>query len=168
MNIPETRQSTESERPAADPHDAPDGSSSEALAVRTGPRSARVFLGGVIAVVACVAAGIVWLVLPHGGARSGNHTGGARPTVPVGYTVSGSGSARITYTRPDGTSRTFTAHLPWQQTTAVTAGRPAAVTIVLGPDGGRATCALTVHGTAVQHATAYGTYGRATCTNTAN
>lgn len=168
MNIPETSRPAESERRAAGAHESPDGSPSEALAVRTRSRSGRVLLAGVIAVVAAVTAGILWLVLPPGGAHSDGHTAAARPTVPVGYTVSGSGSARITYTQPDGTSRTFTARLPWQQTTAVTAGRPAAVTIVLGPDGGRATCALTLHGTPVQHATAYGTYGRATCTNTAN
>ncbi|WP_262412446.1 hypothetical protein [Actinacidiphila acidipaludis] len=35
---------------------------------------------------------------------------------------------------------------------------------MLGADGGQATCALTLHGKPVQHATAYGTYGRATCT----
>ncbi|MDD1064140.1 hypothetical protein NMG29_39365 [Streptomyces cocklensis] len=85
----------------------------------------------------------------------------------MGYTVTGSGTARITYTRPDGTSRTVTAHLPWHQTTALPGRSPATINIVLGPNGGTATCGLTLHGAAVQHATAHGTYGRATCTSAA-
>ncbi|MBY8880724.1 hypothetical protein [Actinacidiphila acidipaludis] len=113
--------------------------------------------------VAAAAAGIVLLVLPHSSAHTDRHSDAQRPGVPVSYSVSGHGTARITYARQDGTSRTFTAHLPWQQSATLAAGSTPRVTIVLGPDGGRATCALTLNGTPVQHATAYGTYGRATC-----
>jgi hypothetical protein len=94
----------------------------------------------------------------HGG---GEHT--AR-TVPVAYTVTGSGTADITYGRPDGKTTTVTAHLPWHTTTTLPTGHtPATISITLGHDGGHATCALTLHGTPVQHATANGPYGRATC-----
>jgi hypothetical protein len=121
-------------------------------------------LAGAVLVIA--AAAVAWLALPHDSTHPAR-TADARPTVPVGYAVSGTGTAQITYTRPDGTSRTLSAHLPWQQTTTLDAKSPATVHIVLGPDGGHATCALTLHGTAVQHATAYGAYGRATCTTSA-
>jgi hypothetical protein len=132
----------------------------DAAAARS--RSARILVACVMAVL--VAAGVAWLLLPNAGTRAGSRDAAARPTLPVGYSVTGTGTARITYTQPDGTSRTFTAHLPWRHTTALTDSTPAALTILLGPGGGHATCALTVRGTAVQHATAYGTYGRATCT----
>ncbi|SEN79696.1 hypothetical protein SAMN05216267_1010101 [Actinacidiphila rubida] len=117
-------------------------------------------------ILAVATAGAVWLTLPHGDPHPGHGTA-ARPTVPVGYAVTGSGTARITYTRPDGTSRSLSVRLPWQQTAELAAKGPASVAVVLGPEGGHATCALTLHGTAVQHATAYGAYGRATCTSAA-
>ena len=90
----------------------------------------------------------------------------AAPTTPVSYAVTGSGTAQITYTRNDTASTTITAHLPWHHTTQLIPGQaPATISITLGPDGGRATCTLTLNGQPVQHATAYGTYGRATCTS---
>lgn len=127
------------------------------------PAVGRLLVGTFLALAAAVAA-VIWLALPHHGhPTAGAHTT-ARPTVPVGYTVTGHGTAQITYTQPDGTSRTVTTHLPWHQTTALPDTSPATINIILGPDGGTATCGLTLHGTTVQHATAYGTYGRATCT----
>ena len=109
------------------------------------------------------------LVLIHTTDNAPDHQNN-RPTtarkVPVSYTVNGTGPAHITYTRADGThTTTVTAHLPWHHTTNVTAGQaPATVSIVLGQDGGHATCTLTLNGHPVQHATAHGTFGRATCT----
>jgi len=92
-------------------------------------------------------------------------TSPAAPTTPVSYAVTGSGTAQITYTRNGTASTTLTAHLPWQHTTQLTPGQaPATLSIVLGQGGGHATCTLTLNGHPVQHATAYGTYGRATCT----
>jgi hypothetical protein len=87
----------------------------------------------------------------------------ATPTVPVTYAVTGTGTADIVYAKPDGTA-TITTHRPWHTTTTLPTGpAPATISITLGPKGGHATCTLTLHGRAVQHATAYGPYGRATC-----
>lgn len=163
MNIPKPTQPKEIGQSDANRRDSPaDAPGRHGRIPAVGPLLAGAFLA-----LAAAAAGIVWLVLPHNGhPAAGGHTT-ARPTVPVGYTVTGHGTAEITYTRPDGTSRTVTTHLPWHQTTTLPDTRPATISIVLGPDGGTATCGLTLHGTAVQHATAYGTYGRATCTDAA-
>jgi hypothetical protein len=82
------------------------------------------------------------------------------PTVPVSYQVTGHGTAQITYADPTGHLRTISAQLPWQRDTKT---QTAAVSIVLGKDGGTATCTITLHGKPVQQATAHGSYGRANC-----
>lgn len=114
-----------------------------------------------------VAAALTVVLVRAGDGGPGRPDAGQAKTrkVPVSYAVDGTGTARITFTRGAGTrATTITAHLPWRQSTDVAAGKaPAAVSIVLGRDGGRATCSVTVHGKAVQHATAYGAFGRATC-----
>lgn len=58
---------------------------------------------------------------------------------------------------------TISTHVPWHGDTDLTAGAPAVVSIVLGKQGGNATCSVSLHGKVVQHATAYGSYGRANC-----
>ncbi|MFG2357267.1 hypothetical protein [Streptomyces sp. NPDC048521] len=92
-----------------------------------------------------------------------------KPTVPtaaVTYEVTGDGTADIAY---QGRSETGTATvdhavaLPWKKTVQVPLGRPPLVSITLGEKGGRASCSLAVRGKHVQTASAYGTFGRATC-----
>ncbi|MFG2358632.1 MmpS family transport accessory protein [Streptomyces sp. NPDC048521] len=85
------------------------------------------------------------------------------PTVPVAYHVTGHGTAQINYAGPDGKLHTVNAHLPWHSNANMTTGAHAAVSIVLGREGGNAACSVSMHGKMVQHATAYGSYGRANC-----
>jgi hypothetical protein len=117
--------------------------------------------GGLLACAAlATAATITW---HHSHSQPGTN-GTARtqrvPTVPVRYQVSGHGTAQITYADSTGHLRTESAQLPWQRNTTA---QTAAVSIVLGKDGGTATCTITLHGTPVQQATATGSYGRANC-----
>lgn len=80
----------------------------------------------------------------------------------MAYGISGHGTAQISYAGPDGKLHTVSAHLPWRGGADLTAGSaPAAVSIVLGKEGGKATCSVSLHGKVVQQATAYGSYGRA-------
>ncbi|MGW1000068.1 MmpS family transport accessory protein [Streptomyces sp. NPDC002520] len=85
------------------------------------------------------------------------------PTVPASYQITGHGTARISYAGPDGRLHTVNAHLPWHGDTDLTVGAPVVVSVVLGKEGGNATCSVSLHGTVVQQATAYGSYGRANC-----
>jgi hypothetical protein len=84
-------------------------------------------------------------------------------TVPAAYEVTGRGTAQISYAGPDAKLHTVTTYLPWHAGTELTVGAPAVVSIVLGKDGGTATCSVSLHGKVVQQATAYGSYGRANC-----
>lgn len=95
------------------------------------------------------------------GAAAKHHNG---PTVPAAYRITGRGTAQISYAGSDGRLHTVSAHLPWHGGADLTAGRaPAVVSIVLGKQGGNATCSVSLHGKVVQQATAYGSYGRANC-----
>ncbi|MDT0487127.1 hypothetical protein [Streptomyces doebereineriae] len=80
------------------------------------------------------------------------------------YRISGRGTAQISYAGPDGKLHTVSARLPWHGGADLTAGSAqAAVSILLGKEGGNATCSVSLHGKVMQQATAYGSYGRANC-----
>ncbi|WP_241027371.1 hypothetical protein [Streptomyces verrucosisporus] len=53
--------------------------------------------------------------------------------------------------------------LPWKRTVEVPQGKEPTVSILLGEEGGEASCTLAIRGRHVQRATAFGSYGRATC-----
>ncbi|MEW1690155.1 hypothetical protein ACIQOF_16215 [Streptomyces sp. NPDC091265] len=89
-----------------------------------------------------------------------------RPTAAVTYEVTGEGTADLTYQARSESGTAVVArrvNLPWKKTVRVPLGKPPLVTITLDAEGGRARCALAVSGRHVQTATAYGSYGRATC-----
>ncbi|MBC9712881.1 hypothetical protein H9Y04_09885 [Streptomyces sp. TRM66268-LWL] len=89
------------------------------------------------------------------------------PTAAVTYEVTGEGRVDITYqgASEKGTGESVTrAELPWRKEIRVPLGRTPVVSVVLGPDGGHAKCALAVKGRHVQSATAEGAYGRTSCT----
>jgi hypothetical protein len=135
----------------------------QASEAATQRRTRALAIGG--AVVVCAALATAVIVTRHGG-HDANGTAGARhaPTVPASYQVSGHGTAQITYPGPNGHLRTITTQLPWHDNAdAGTADHPASVSIVLGKDGGTATCTIALHGKPVEQATAYGSYGRANC-----
>ncbi|MFE0172670.1 hypothetical protein ACFWZ2_10165 [Streptomyces sp. NPDC059002] len=89
------------------------------------------------------------------------------PTASVTYRITGTGAADITYlARSAKGAATVEAgvELPWKKTVRVPLGKDPAVSIQLGKRGGEASCALSVRGEHQQRATAFGAYGRATCT----
>ncbi|MFJ8978089.1 hypothetical protein [Streptomyces sp. NPDC102282] len=89
-----------------------------------------------------------------------------RPTASVTYEVSGEGTADLTYQARSESGTAVVARrvsLPWTKTVRVPLGKPPLVTITLDAEGGQVRCSLAVRGRHVQTATAYGSYGRATC-----
>ncbi|MFB6776240.1 MmpS family transport accessory protein [Streptomyces sp. NPDC056352] len=93
----------------------------------------------------------------------------AVPTAEVTYEVQGEGTVEISYLsrNEDGDATVESGvELPWKKTVQVPLGKDPSVNIVLGPKGGRAGCTLAIQGEHVQRATAYGKFGRATCTGT--
>ncbi|WP_338699770.1 hypothetical protein V2W30_24485 [Streptomyces sp. Q6] len=88
------------------------------------------------------------------------------PTASVTYEVSGKGRVDLTYQARSESGKAVTvrgASLPWKKTVRVPLGKSPVVTVALDGEGGRASCQLAVRGKHVQTATAFGTYGRATC-----
>ncbi|MEU0003055.1 hypothetical protein ABZ079_01785 [Streptomyces sp. NPDC006314] len=88
------------------------------------------------------------------------------PTAAVTYEVTGEGTADIAYQgRSEAGNATVdrAVALPWKKTVEVPLGKPPLVSITLGEKGGRASCSLAVRGKHVQTASAYGSFGRATC-----
>lgn len=89
------------------------------------------------------------------------------PTASVTYRITGTGDASVSYlARNTEGSATVEAgvELPWKKTVRVPLDKDPAVSIQLGKKGGEASCALAVRGEHKQRATAFGSYGRATCT----
>ncbi|MFI6091643.1 hypothetical protein [Streptomyces sp. NPDC051218] len=89
------------------------------------------------------------------------------PTASVTYRITGTGNADVSYlARSSEGSATVEAgvDLPWKKTVRVPLGKDPAVSIQLGKKGGEASCAVAVRGEHRQRATAFGSYGRATCT----
>jgi hypothetical protein len=133
-----------------------------AAAPATRRRLRPLVFGGALLCVAIATAGALFATHntnDENGAEAGRHS----PTVPVAYRVTGHGTARINYAGPDGKLHTVNAHLPWHSNANMNTGTHAAVSIVLGKEGGNATCSVSMHGKVIQHATAYGSYGRANC-----
>lgn len=89
------------------------------------------------------------------------------PTASVTYRVTGTGEAGVSYVA-GGAKGAATVEagveLPWRKTVRVPLGEDPAVSIRLGKEGGEASCALAIGGERRHRATAFGTYGRATCT----
>ncbi|MEN8654729.1 hypothetical protein ABCR94_30100 [Streptomyces sp. 21So2-11] len=91
----------------------------------------------------------------------------AVPTAEVSYEVTGKGTVEISYlARSESGDATVekAAKLPWKKTVRVPLGKAPSINIVLDQKGGQAGCALAIRGKHVQSATAFGKYGRATCT----
>lgn len=88
------------------------------------------------------------------------------PTAAVTYEVTGDGTAEISYLGQDedgGATVVRDAELPWKHTVQVPLGETPTVAVVLGEEGGQASCTLAIRGKHVQRATAMGEFGRATC-----
>lgn len=151
--------------PEADTTEDTDADTGAKTKARRRGRARALAIGGFVALMLAGAAGVA-LVSGHGGggtAAGGGH-GRAAHTVPVGYRVSGHGSAQITYADVDGHLHTVAARLPWHgDARADTSRGSASLSIVLEKEGGTATCTITLHGEAVEQATAFGSYGRANC-----
>ncbi|MGP3926294.1 hypothetical protein [Streptomyces sp. 8N616] len=91
----------------------------------------------------------------------------AIPTAEVTYEVLGNGTADISYLARSEAGKATVAtgvQLPWKKTVQVPLGKEPIVSITLGKKSGQASCTLSIHGKHVQRATAFGPYGRATCT----
>lgn len=88
------------------------------------------------------------------------------PTAAVTYEVTGDGTAEISYLGQDEDGAATVvrdAELPWKHTVQVPLGETPTVAVVLGEEGGQASCTLAIRGKHVQRATAMGEFGRATC-----
>ncbi|GDY32290.1 hypothetical protein [Gandjariella thermophila] len=78
----------------------------------------------------------------------------------ITFAVDGQGTADITWS--GGTASHAT--LPWHTTVQEPVGaHPVSLTVVLGQQGGQATCSISVDGHRVSSSLAQGAYGRATC-----
>ncbi|WP_256355728.1 hypothetical protein [Streptomyces sp. PKU-EA00015] len=89
------------------------------------------------------------------------------PTAEVTYEVQGKGTVEISYqARSEDGAATVESdvELPWKKTVRVPLGKDPSVGIVLDEKGGEASCTLAIRGEHVQRATAFGEFGRATCT----
>lgn len=89
------------------------------------------------------------------------------PTAEVTYEVTGEGTAELSYlARSESGEATVekSVTLPWKKSVQVPVGKAPSVNIVLDREGGQASCTLAIRGKHVQRATAFGAYGRATCT----
>ncbi|MFG2305460.1 hypothetical protein [Actinacidiphila glaucinigra] len=121
-----------------------------------------ILVAGVAALICAALAVTVIVSHSSGGEALSQHR--STTTIPAGYTVSGHGTAQIAYPGADGRLRTVTTNLPWhKQADLNPAARSTGITVVLGTDGGTATCTLVLHGKPVQQATAQGPYARANC-----
>jgi hypothetical protein len=119
-------------------------------------------LAGAAGLLAAAVAGTVLTV-----AFSGDAPAPPPYTVAVTYEVTGEGPATIVYNngRPDDPgTREQSVDLPWTKKVRVSPkSGDARVSLILGEDGGRAVCSLAVRGEHRQTSSAFGSYGRATC-----
>jgi hypothetical protein len=91
----------------------------------------------------------------------------AVPTAEVTYEVLGDGKADISYlahSEAGNATVSKDVQLPWKKTVRVPLDKDPIVSITLGEKDGRAACTLAIRGKHVQRATAFGSFGRATCT----
>lgn len=119
-------------------------------------------LAGAVGLVAAAVAGTVLTI-----AYTGETPAPPPYTVAVTYEVTGKGTATIVYNNgdPDDPGRRKQAvDLPWSKKVRVDPHSGIArVSIILGEDGGRAACSLAIRGEHRQTSSAFGSYGRATC-----
>ncbi len=120
-----------------------------------------IFLGFIVLIVALIAAAGTAI----NKANTTQHT--------IVYTVTGSGSATITYASFDnnhsGETQLSDVSLPWTKT-VVGSGifNSYSVTATLGDGGGTLSCSLSVDGKQVSHNTATGAFSSADCTGSAS
>lgn len=114
---------------------------------------------------ALVAAAVAGTVLAA--AFSGEEPAPPPYTVGVTYKVTGKGEATIDHNDgdpDDGGRRQQAVDLLWSKNVRVNPDSgTASVSIILGKNGGRAACAIAVRGKHRQTSSAFGSYGRATC-----
>ncbi|MFJ2088960.1 hypothetical protein ACIOEW_06780 [Streptomyces sp. NPDC087901] len=156
----EEPESSATDRPAPDPAslEAEPPQSGSAAGRRVDRRGVAV---GALLLAAC--AGLVLYGVLDTEERSAEPK---RPTAAVTYEVTGEGTADLTYQARSESGTAVVARrvsLPWKKTVRVPLGKSPIVTITLDAEGGQARCSLAVRGRHVQTATAYGSYGRATC-----
>jgi hypothetical protein len=147
------------ERPGADPAGSADGGTVKGTSERGVDR--RVVAVAAALVLAC--AGLVGYGVLNTEDEPGER---AVPTAEVTYEVRGEGTADITYLARSEVGKATIASdvtLPWRKTVEVPLGKEPVVSILLGEEGGEASCALAIRGRHVQRSTAIGSYGRATC-----
>lgn len=148
--MPESQQAEADEKPA-----------DEATTASRVRRRKKLLAGAAGLVAAAVAATMLTLVLPE------EKTAPTPYTVAVTYKVTGDGKATITYNtgRTDAPGgREQLVELPWTKKVRVNPKSGLArVSLVLDEDGGKAQCAVAVRGHHRQRATAFGDFGRATC-----
>ncbi len=121
----------------------------------------KVLAGGAALVAAAVVGTVLLVALPE------DEPAPAPYTVAVTYKVTGEGKATISYDTgrsDDPGGREQPVELLWSKKVRVSPGSDQArVSIILGEDGGRAQCAVAVRGQHRQRSTAFGEFGRATC-----
>jgi hypothetical protein len=150
----ETQTATGTETPESD---------ETAAAPATRRRLRPLVFGSALLCAALATAGVLFAT-HSGNGKNGADTKHHGPTIPVAYQITVHGTAQISYAAPDGRLHTVSAQLPWRGgADLTTGGAPAVVSIVLGKEGGNATCSVSLHGKVVQQAAAYGSYGRANC-----
>ncbi|MEU6421587.1 MmpS family transport accessory protein [Streptomyces spiralis] len=137
--------------------------SEETAAAPATRRRARTLVFGITLLCAGLATAGVLFATRSGDGHNGADARHRGATIRAAYQITGHGTAQISYAGADGRLHTVSAHLPWHGGAELTASTPAVVSIVLGKEGGNATCSVSLHGKVVQQATAYGTYGRANC-----
>lgn len=160
--------STEKPEPSAADCPAPDPTFPEAKPPQTDSAARHVDRRGIIAGALLLAA-CAGLVLYGVLDTQDESAEPKRPTAAVTYEVTGEGTADLTYQARSESGKAVVArrvNLPWKKTVRVPLGKPPLVTITLDAKGGQARCTLAVRGRHVQAATAYGSYGRATCQGT--
>lgn len=148
---------------AADPSAAAPSSADVSSAVPSARRRAPRLLavGAALLLAAAAAFGVYALTSPNPPAKP------PTPTAAVTYSITGTGTADITYlaTSEQGAATTEkAAALPWRKTVQVPLGQSPVVRVQLPSQGGTATCALAIRDRHMQRATASGAYGRTTCT----
>ncbi|WUD78314.1 hypothetical protein OG937_44675 [Streptomyces sp. NBC_00510] len=152
---------------------APDSSRDAAAAaagagrVVPGRSRVRILVAGIVT-LACAALAVT-VIVNHSSDGDASSQRRSPATIPAGFTVSGHGLAQIAYPGADGRLRTVTTRLPWhEQADLDPAARSTGISVILGKDGGTATCTLVLHGKPVQQATAQGPFARANCRTAAS
>lgn len=146
---------------STEPADSADGETGKGRGTSERGVDRRVVAVAAALLLAC--AGLVGYGVLNTGDEPGDR---AVPTAEVTYEVRGEGRADITYLARSEAGKATVASdvtLPWKKTVEVPLGEEPTVSILLGEEGGEASCTLAIRGRHVQRSTAFGSYGRATC-----